>query len=137
MRTNLSRNISVFLIALLGGFLGSALHSSSPVEAAGHLYQWVSGISVSGFDGRQRLQLATYNAPGEKGLPLVGLTDNKDHLRLLLRLGGPNESPVIVIKDSKGQDRLVMGLDMSGPNEEPFLATIDSQGQKHLIFGAY
>lgn len=137
MKTRLTQYLPVFLIALLGGFLGSALHQSSPAEAASQAYLWASGMSVTGTDGKQRLQLGVYDGSGEKGLPMVGLTDNHDRLRMLLRLAGNNESPVIVLKDGQGRDRLVLGLDLNSETEEPFLATFDAQGQKKMVFGAY
>jgi hypothetical protein len=86
-----------------------------------------------GNDGRIRLQLGTYGAEGERGLPLIGLSDNKGRLRLLLRLFGSNESPVLVMKDNTGRDRLVMGLAFSGPSQEPFIVVTDSKGASRDI----
>ena len=62
-----------------------------------------------GEDGQPRLQFGTYTAAGEKGLPMAAFSDNNGHIRLLLRLAGSNQSPVIILKDSKGSDRIVMG----------------------------
>ncbi len=94
-------------------------------------------IDLYGYDGNVRLQMAVYEAAGERGLPLVGLTDNNQHLRLLFRLAGANESPVAIFKDSGGRDRIVMGLDLNHPDSEPFLAYFDKDGGKHLVFGNY
>lgn len=55
--------------------------------------------------GDLRLQLGTYDGSvvaSEKGLPLIGLSDNSQRLRLLLRVAGKNESPVLVFKDTRG-----------------------------------
>ncbi len=90
--------------------------------------------------GGRRLQLGTYSgrvARGEAGLPLMGLFDGKERLRLLLRLAGRNESPVLVFKDRSGSDRIVFGLGLSDAGEEPFLATFDATGKKRNIFGKY
>jgi hypothetical protein len=94
-------------------------------------------IDLYGYDGNLRLQMAVYEAAGERGLPLIGLTDNNQHLKLLFRLAGSNESPVAIFKDSMGRDRIVMGLDLNNPDAEPFLAYFDKDGGKHLVFGNY
>jgi hypothetical protein len=91
------------------------------------------GQMFYGEDGKIRLQLGTYTAPGERGMPLVGLSDTNDHLRLLLRIFGPNEVPVLIMKDNEGRDRLVMGLDLSNGDQEPFLRVTDKNGQTRDI----
>lgn len=88
-------------------------------------------------DGKIRLQMGTYNRPGEAGLPLMGMSDNKGNLRMLLRLAGPNEAPVIIMKDNSHRDRVVMGLALGDEGEEPFLAVFDRNGKKKMIFGEY
>ncbi len=87
-----------------------------------------------GPDGRLRIQFGTYTTPGEIGLPLAALSDNNGTVRLLLRLAGANQSPVLVFKDSTGNDRMVMGLSLNGEAQEPFLSYKDSKGN-HLVFG--
>lgn len=90
-----------------------------------------------GEDGKLRIQLGTYIAPGEKGLPFIGLSDNNGNLRMLFRLAGSNESPVIIMKDKSQRDRIVMGLAPSDADQEPFLAYFDKDGSKHMAFGKY
>ena len=68
---------------------------------------------------------------------MLGFTGNNGHLKMLLRIAGPNESPVLIMKDNSGNDRIVMGLSLGDPGEEPFLATFDKNGAKHMIFGEY
>ncbi len=82
-----------------------------------------------GENGQMRLQMGTYSAKGERGLPLFGLSDTQGKLRLLFRLAGKNESPVIIMKDTNGRDRLVMGLDIDKPSQEPFLVVKDITGK--------
>jgi len=94
-------------------------------------------LNLYGEDGSLRIQAGTYSAAGERGLPLIGLSDNKAKLRMLFRLAGRNESPVLIFKDKSGRDRIVMGLDMSDSAQEPFLALIDKKGKKRPIFGKY
>jgi len=94
-------------------------------------------ISLDAHDGSQRLQLGTYSGSGEQGLPLVGLSDNGSELRMLMRLAGPNESPVMIFKDKGGRDRIVLGLGLQDAAQEPFLAVFDEHGAKKMIFGAY
>jgi hypothetical protein len=95
------------------------------------------GEILYGEDGQIRLQLGTYTAPGERGLPLVALSDNTGHVRALLRLAGDHQSPVLIMKDSSGKDRLVMGLSLTDPAQEPFLAVTDKDGHRKMIFGEY
>jgi len=86
------------------------------------------------------MQLGSYDgshSPAEKGLPFTGFMDNRGDLRLLFRLAGGNESPVLVFKDRKHRDRIVLGLGLNDRGEEPFLATFDKKGRKHLVFGKY
>lgn len=89
-----------------------------------------------GADGKTRMQLGTYTAPGEAGLPMVALSDNQGEIRLLLRLAGANESPVLIFKDKEHRDRMVMGLGLNG-EQSPFLAYFDKDGKKHMAFGDY
>jgi hypothetical protein len=88
-------------------------------------------------DGKIRIQQGIYNAPGEDGLPLIGMSDNKNHLKMLFRLAGKNESPVIIMKDNQQRDRLVLGLDLNNPDQAPFLVTFDNKGKKQVMFGSY
>lgn len=90
-----------------------------------------------GEDGQLRLQMGTYSAAGEAGLPLVGLSGNHTNLKMLLRLAGSNESPVLIMKDNQQRDRIVLGLDLSGSGQEPFMAYFDQGGGKHMVFGNY
>lgn len=93
-----------------------------------------------GEDGKLRIQLGTYDgsiAPHEKGLPSVSLYDNGGRIRLLFRLDGPNEGPLIIMKDKIGRNRLIMGLDLWDGSEEPFLATWDTYGKQTDIVGQF
>lgn len=91
-----------------------------------------------GEDGLIRLQMGTYdggknNVTGERGQPLLGLSDNRGRLRLLFRLAGPNESPVIVMKDTSGRDRVVFGLHPTNPQQEPFMSVYDNEKKMREI----
>ncbi|MDE1153206.1 MAG: hypothetical protein PW788_11780 [Micavibrio sp.] len=90
-----------------------------------------------GENGQMRLQMGTYNGGGERGLPLMALSDTSGHIRLLFRLAGENESPVMIMKDKSGSDRLVMGLDLGGSKQEPFLSITDASGHRQSVFGNY
>ncbi len=90
-----------------------------------------------GENGQMRLQMGTYNGAGERGLPLLALSDNTGHIRLLFRLAGENESPVMIMKDKSGRDRVVMGLQLGGAEQEPFLSVTDASGKSQNIFGSY
>ena len=101
------------------------------------MYNGIPMQNFYGEDGKLRIQLATYVAPGEQGLPMIGLSDNKGDLRMLLRLAGSNESPVLIFKDKQHRDRMVMGLGLSDAGQEPFLAYFDDSGERHMAFGKY
>ena len=61
---------------------------------------------IYGADGKLRLQFGTYDGSvrmSEKGLPSLTLYDNEGRLRLLFRLDGPNEGPLIIMKDKSAQ----------------------------------
>jgi hypothetical protein len=131
----------IFVIpgALLAGFLGGLCASFLMLQhaQADRSYLTCSRMYVMGPDGKQRVQAAVYDAPGEAGLPMIGLSDNNANLRLLLRLAGTNSSPVVVMKDKEHRDRLVIGLGLNDGAEEPFIAAFDKNGQKKMIFGSY
>jgi len=141
--------------AFAGGFAGQLALSASPSFAASKLMSYFKladdrntkglelyvhqGGPAQNFywaDGKIRLQLGTYTGAGEAGLPLISLNDNQGNIRMLFRLAGQNEAPVIIMKDKNHRDRVVMGLSLSG-TEEPFLATYDSSGKQTNIFGEY
>ncbi len=93
-----------------------------------------------GPDGRLRIQLATYDGSvreDEKGLPCVTLYDNSGKLKLLFRLDGPNQDPLIIMKDNTGTNRMIMGLDIWDKAEEPFIVTWDKSGQQHDVVGHF
>lgn len=132
MKMQVLRFVIVCFFAFAGGFAGhmwtNAAEAQNPATRPLFFY---------GDDGRPRLQLGMYTAAYEKDLPLVGLSDNAGRLRMLFRLAGESQSPVIIMKDRKGQDRLVMGLDLGGDEDAPFLSVIDADGKKKNIFGVY
>ena len=93
-----------------------------------------------GEDGKLRIQIGTYQGDvvsTEKGLPVMTFSDNEGRLKMLLRLAGPNQSPVLVMKDNQERDRVVLGLSLGDSGEEPFLATFNKNGVKHMVFGDY
>ncbi len=93
-----------------------------------------------GEDGKLRLQIGTYTgevSSSERGLPVIAFSDNQGRLKMLLRIAGQNQSPVLVMKDNHENDRIVLGLSLNNPGEEPFLATFDKNGNKHMVFGDY
>lgn len=99
-----------------------------------------SMLNLDGPDGQLRVQAGYYDgsySAAERGQPLVALYDNKHNIRLLLRLAGHNESPVIVFKDTSHRDRMVIGLGMEGTEQEPFIAVFDRNGTKKLLTGSY
>ncbi len=94
-------------------------------------------ISLNDAEGAQKIQIGTYNGAGEQGLPFVALSDNNGGVRLLFRLAGPNQSPVLIFKDRQSNDRIVMGLGLNDSGDEPFLASFDKNGKKQMLVGSY
>ena len=123
----------VFLTGWLGGMAAQFICPVTPADAAARILQ-ADQLWLYGPDGQHRIQLATYSNPGEQGLPLIGLSDNSGHLRMLLRLAGPNGSPVLVFKDKNGADRMVIGLNYSGADEVPFINYTDAAGNPRSLF---
>lgn len=96
--------------------------------------------NLYGADGKLRIQLGTYTGDireNEKGLPCLTLYDNSGRLRLLFRLDGPNQGPLIIMKDKSQRNRVIMGLDIWDENEEPFLAIWDKDGKQQNIYGDF
>ena len=102
-----------------------------------YVYDGYPAHNMYAIDGKVRLQQGLYSKGDEAGLPLLAFWDNAESMRMLFRLAGKNESPVIIMKDRKGADRVVFGLNLNDPSEEPFLALIDEAGKKNVLFGAY
>lgn len=123
----------ICFFAFAGGFAGELFTQKAEAQS----YASTEPMFFFGEDGKPRLQLGMYTAAYEKGLPLVGLSDNAGRLRMLFRLAGENQSPVIIMKDKSGRDRLVMGLDLSGTNDAPFLSIVDAKGHKQNVFGNF
>ena len=148
-----------FLIAAFsftGGFVGQAVFAPKAADAQGQSDRYFAlrdqknakGIATYvsdgqpgqvfyGENGQMRLQMGTYNGAGERGLPLLALSDTTGHIRLLFRLAGENESPVMIMKDKSGRDRIVMGLQLGGAEQEPFLSITDASGKSQTVFGTY
>ncbi len=134
------RVIFLFLVlatGFSGGFLAQLWFSPAPAIAGGNRSLTANMIYVMGPDGKQRIQLGSYVQPHEKGLPLIAFMDNGQKLRLLFRLAGKNQSPVLIFKDKKGRDRIVLGLGLRDSGEEPFLAIYDEDMDKDMVFGKY
>ncbi len=135
--------------SFLGGVFGSYIFTASPLQAALQKanYSAVQLYDAKGkrvgylgsnngqqgalflFDsnGRVLAQLGSYGAGSESGQSLFGLHDRSGNLRMLQRLHGGQDSPVIVMKDKNGRDRIVMGLE--GAGEVPYLRVTDSYGK--------
>lgn len=95
------------------------------------------GIVFYGEEGNMRMQQGTYTDKGERGMPFMSLNDKRGRVRMLFRLYGENESPVIIFKDNAGRDRMVLGLALKGPDQEPFLATKDKSAKGIDFIGEY
>ena len=122
----------VFLTGWLGGLAAQWMGPIPPAIAQSRILQ-ADQLWIYAQDGKYRLQMGTYPNPGEQGLPLIGLSDNNGHLRLLLRLAGPNGSPVLIFKDKNGSDRMVIGLNYSGGDEAPFITYTDAAGNPRSL----
>ncbi|MCB1782568.1 MAG: hypothetical protein KDI13_01095 [Alphaproteobacteria bacterium] len=158
MRKKFAKFTIIAVFAMLGGAVSNMiLVASAPVLAEGlkkssylllfddynkkgieaYVYNGYPAQNFYAKDGKIRLQQGLYNAPGEDGLPMIAMSDNNGDLKMLLRLAGKNESPVIIMKDNQHRDRLVFGLDLNSPAQDPFMAAIDASGRKNLVFGNY
>lgn len=138
----------LIVASFLGGVFGSYIFTASPLQAA---LQKVNYSAVQLYDskgkrvgylganngqqgalflfspnGKILAQLGSYGSGAENGQSLFGLHDRSGNLRLLNRLYGGEDSPVIIMKDKQGRDRIVMGLE--GHNGEPYLRVTDSYG---------
>jgi len=104
------------------------------------MYNGQPGQNFFGEDlGRPlRLQFGTYTndfRSNEEGLPSLTLYNRKGLLNELFRLDGPNQSSLLILKDSAGTNRLLVGVGLSSADEEPFLIYFDKAGNKHSLFG--
>lgn len=142
--------------AFAGGFAAQTMLTSTPSQAASQLMSYFKvsdpanpkgiemyvnqgspGQNFYAYDGMIRLQLGTYTAPGERNLPLVSLNDNSGRIRMLLRLAGGNEAPVLIFKDKQQRDRMVIGLNIVGGDEAAFITTYDAKGVKTNVLGNF
>jgi hypothetical protein len=133
---------------MLSGFIGAALFSASPLQAALSKvkYEQVTLLNAQGnriavmgpldngqgtfflFDenGGLQQQMGAYSRGAEKGQSLFGMHDRQNNLRLLMRMHGPNDSPTLIMKDSTGLDRIVIGLDAH--TQEPYINITSNNG---------
>lgn len=160
LRNNILRLTVMVVAGLAGGAAASLLLAPVPSKATDSVEGEVSnffsvydGLNSKGIetyvnngypaqniyamDGMVRLQQGLYTQGAEAGLPMVAFWDNGGSMRMLFRLAGGNQSPVIVMKDRQGRDRVVFGLNLNDPAEEPFMAVVDKAGTKKMLFGAY
>lgn len=83
--------------------------------------------------GRNRLELGIYS-PAENEYPFVVLNDTHQLAAGIFRLFGPQETPVVVLKN-QGADRSIFGLN---PNStDPFLINYATDRNKTAVFGSY
>jgi len=130
---------AIIFASFLGGLAGSFLFQCGGALAQNSLLSG-SMLILNGPDGQMRVQAGHYDgaySAAEKGQPLLALYDNKHNIRMLLRLAGRNESPVVIFKDTNHRDRMVIGLAMEGNDQDPFIAIFDKNGGKKLLTGAY
>lgn len=144
----------VFMVSMVGGLIGALLFNATPLHAerSKGVFSEVAVYNQDGvriglltpgrvqqgtlwlFDDRGdfRMQMGTYENPGERGQPLIGLHDNQQNLRTLIRLYGDTDAPVITMKDKQGDDRIVLGL--RAGTEDPYLEYINAAGEKKDLF---
>lgn len=88
-------------------------------------------------DGTVRAQIAMFKDENEPNpTPIITLNDRKGSVRLLLRMAGPYDSPLIILKDQEQKNRVILGTSLDDKGE-PFLATFDRKGNATTIFGKY
>lgn len=134
---------AVWLFCLVAGLFFGVL-ASGPLQAAGRSVLEAFGVqgqrvayigpgnagqgSLFLFNpqGGIEVEMGAYESGGEKGQSLLGLHGRDGNLRLLLRLYGQKDSPVIVMKDKTGDDKLIIGLE--GNNEAPYIKYRNAKG---------
>ena len=143
------KHLTLAAFGFLGGIVGSLVFTSTASIAAkeGHLYLTnfhnnngkriavIAGSQPTGdgqfflFNnaGKSLIQMGSYPAGLEKGQSLIGMHDPNGYLRFLTRMHGPENSPTIVMKDSRGSDRIVFGLD--GTTQQPYFRYMDKKGR--------
>lgn len=82
---------------------------------------------------RNRLVLGLYS-PAESEYPFVVLNDTHQAAAGIFRLFGPQETPVLVLKN-KGADRSIFGLNPG--STEPFLVNYSAERKKTAVFGSF
>lgn len=122
----------MFMTGLFGGLASHYFFPVQSVHAEPRILQ-ADQLWIYAQDGKYRLQMGTYPSAGEEGQPLIGLSDASEHIRLLLRLAGPDASPLLIFKDKNGSDKMVIGLNYSGADETPFIHYTDAQGNPHSL----
>lgn len=136
------RNIIWLSCLIVGLFLG--VLAATPLKAAGRSVLEVFGgggqrigyigpgnadqgtLFLFNPEGGVQIQMGAYDSGSEKGQSLLGLHGKNGSLRLLFRLHGANDSPVIVMKDKTGDDKIVIGLE--GNNEVPYIRYRNKKG---------
>jgi hypothetical protein len=91
------------------------------------------GLFFFDSEGRNRLVLGLYSK-GEREAPLVVLNDPQERAAGILRLFGPQDTPVLVLKH-EGRDRSIFGLNPQ--STDPFLTSYGTDGTQHDVFGRY
>jgi hypothetical protein len=115
-----------------------AAHAFRLVDASGKTHAMLSLVDDDNpalffFDheGRNRMVIGLY-APAEGQFPFVVLNDTHQHAAGIFRLFGPQETPVVVLKND-GQDRSIYGLNPT--SLAPFLVQIAPDGKRTDVFG--
>lgn len=91
------------------------------------------GLFFYDSQARNRLVLGLYS-PAESEYPFVVLNDTHQAAAGIFRLFGPQETPVVVLKN-KGADRSIFGLNPG--STEPFLVNYSAERKKTAVFGSF
>ena len=149
--------LTIAICSFIGGMFGSALISSTQAVAKKqngeeHFYttnfynndgkrigvvgSHNSGeglmFLMNGNNGQTEIQMGAYGASSERGQTLFGMHDRAGHLRLLMRMHGPKDSPTIIMKDNAGQDKIVFGLD--GTTQDAYFKYMNTRGEIVNLF---
>lgn len=138
-----ARRTFIWLLCLVVGLL-AGVFMAGPLKAAGRDVLEAFGVGGQRIayigpgtadqgtfflfnpQGGIEVQMGAYESGAEKGQSLLGLHGRNGSLRMLLRLHGTNDSPVIVMKDKTGDDKLIIGLE--GNSEAPYIKYRNSKG---------